>query len=57
MASGDPVDDQREKRWPGFTVRNEQKLELKNDSDLEDTEAILGGRDPYEALAAMDDEW
>lgn len=56
MASGDPVDDQRGKRWPQLITRNEPKLEFKEGSDMEDTEAVLGGGDPYEALA-NDEEW
>ncbi len=58
MASGGPADNQREERWPGLVNRNEPKVEFKEESEMEDTEVVLGGRDPYEALAnGDDDEW
>ena len=51
MASGDPVDDQRAKRWPELVVRNENNL------NFEQNEAIIGDKDPYEELEGEDDEW
>lgn len=45
MASGPPVDEQKEKRWPNQTPANNVKVELKEwqeDSDFSDTEGIMG---------------
>ncbi|KAI1795205.1 hypothetical protein LXA43DRAFT_970852 [Ganoderma leucocontextum] len=45
MASGDPLDEQREKRWPNRTVNGEPKVEFaewEEDSDMSDMEGIFG---------------
>ncbi|TBU32800.1 hypothetical protein BD311DRAFT_749753 [Dichomitus squalens] len=45
MASGDPLDEQREKRWPNRTVDSKPKVEFadwEEDSDLSDMEGIFG---------------
>ncbi|KAM5540481.1 hypothetical protein V8D89_005939 [Ganoderma adspersum] len=45
MASGDPVDEQREKRWPNRTVNGQPKVEFaewEEDSDMSDMEGIFG---------------
>ena len=45
MASGDPVDEQREKRWPNRTADGKPKVEFtefEEDSDLSDMEGIFG---------------
>ncbi|CCM03189.1 uncharacterized protein FIBRA_05311 [Fibroporia radiculosa] len=44
MASGDPVDEQREKRWPNRTTHANPKVEFKpweEDSDLSDLEGVM----------------
>ncbi|RPD67192.1 hypothetical protein L226DRAFT_529578 [Lentinus tigrinus ALCF2SS1-7] len=45
MASGDPVDQQREQRWPNRTADNMPKVEFQEweeDSDFSDMEGIFG---------------
>lgn len=45
MASGDPLDEQREKRWPNRTVAGQPKVEFaewEEDSDMSDMEGIFG---------------
>lgn len=45
MASGDPVDEQREKRWPNRTVNGQPKVEFadwEEDSEMSDMEGIFG---------------
>ncbi|KAI0375610.1 hypothetical protein BV20DRAFT_959607 [Pilatotrama ljubarskyi] len=45
MASGDPVDQQREQRWPKRTEDNQPKVEFKDweeDSDFSDMEGVMG---------------
>ncbi|KAI0771598.1 hypothetical protein BD413DRAFT_613103 [Trametes elegans] len=45
MASGDPVDQQREQRWPNRTADNQPKVEFKDheeDSDFSDLEGVMG---------------
>ncbi|KAJ3488380.1 hypothetical protein NLI96_g2905 [Meripilus lineatus] len=51
MASGDPVDDQRAKRWPELVAQNQNNL------NLEQNEAVIGNKDPYEELEEEDNEW
>ena len=45
MASGDPIDQQREQRWPNRTADNMPKVEFQEweeDSDFSDMEGIFG---------------
>ncbi|KAH9899896.1 hypothetical protein C8Q73DRAFT_681374 [Cubamyces lactineus] len=45
MASGDPVDQQREQRWPKRTEDNQPKVEFRDweeDSDYSDLEGVMG---------------
>ena len=45
MASGDPVDQQREQRWPNRTFTNKPKVEFpewEEESDFSDMEGICG---------------
>lgn len=44
MAEGDPIDIQREKRWPNQTATSGVKVELKpweEDSDYSDEEGVI----------------
>lgn len=55
MASGDPVDAQREKRWPNRTTSTNPKVEFKvweEDSEASDLEGIM----PIDANAQHGDE-
>ncbi|KAI0650785.1 hypothetical protein C8Q79DRAFT_901946 [Trametes meyenii] len=45
MVSGDPVDQQREKRWPARTADNQPKVQFRDweeDSDFSDLEGVAG---------------
>ena len=45
MASGDPIDQQREQRWPNRTSDSKPRVEFEEweeDSDFSDMEGIFG---------------
>ena len=62
MASGDPVDQQREARWPNRSSATEPKVifnPYEDDDEYSDTEGIFpppGGQFPVNAVEYDDDD-
>ena len=59
MASGDPLDEQREQRWPNRTADGQPKVafrEWEEDSDLSDMEGVFGTGVAHPAPEADDDD-